>query len=168
MYRTLFLSVFLSLARCLSLSLSAGQITAEVSIPELRLYPPVMSLRLCFRSASPCRAWWTALKINVTWIKTALLTLQRLLLMNRSLRWGGGGRQFGVARGLSVAGLGGSGGGLSECPPPHCSYSASTFQISLIHNGTIRISVLHLQLTVLVFSFFSLFLFLLSFFVVPP
>ena len=46
----------------------------------------------------------------------------------------GGGCGFGVVRGLSNAGY----GGVSECPPPpppHCSYSASTFQIRLIHNG---------------------------------
>lgn len=39
----------------LSLLLSVGQITAEVSILELRLYLPVMSARLCFRSAVPQR-----------------------------------------------------------------------------------------------------------------
>lgn len=39
-----------------------------------------------------------------------------------------GGWGSGVVRGLSVAGS----GGVSESPPPppHCSYSASTFQIS--------------------------------------
>lgn len=37
----------------LSPALSAGQITAEVSILELRLYPPVISVRFCFRSAVP-------------------------------------------------------------------------------------------------------------------
>lgn len=57
------ISVFVVVIRlCISLfflcppfapDLSAGQITAEVSIPELRLYPPVMSVRLCFRSAVP-------------------------------------------------------------------------------------------------------------------
>lgn len=57
------MSVFVAVIRlCISLSfpstspsptLSAGQITVEVSIPELRLYPPVMSVRLCFRSAVP-------------------------------------------------------------------------------------------------------------------
>lgn len=36
--------------------LSAGQIIVEVSILELRLYPPVMSVRLCFRSAVPTAA----------------------------------------------------------------------------------------------------------------
>lgn len=108
-----------------------------------------MSVRLCFRSARPCRrrTWWTARWMNVPWIKTALLTVQRLLLMNRSLSRGGE-RGFGVAGGLSIVGY----GGVSECPPPP-HLQPPPFQICLIHNGWIRISVLHLQLTVLVFSF---------------
>lgn len=50
----------------------------------------------------------------------------KLALRGKGVRGG-----FGVVRGLSVAGY----GGVSECSPPrHCSYSASTFQIYLIHN----------------------------------
>lgn len=48
---------------------------------------------------------------------------------------------FRVVRGLSIA----VNERVTECPL-HC--SVSTFQIALIHNGYIRISVLHLQLTV--------------------